>query len=286
VCVTPAVPVRVCRVGAASLRVVAAILVAVLIDGVASAAAASPVLFPGPLHITREVSDPVTATTTVVDEYCHGNRIVSISGSRTAIVDHDKGLVTVIDTATGTWSEARFEEIARVQARSRRASASAGEWRREERPSRVIASRPGDSLELSRAEAHGNVVVQLTLDRQLALSRPAMEALLGTGHPNPADSMSDAVIGALRVRGPRVAVTASDATASSEPLYQLPLEHTVRFDVGGEIVETRNVVTRIGTELPPPDRLAVPPGARKVELPLIAAIRLLEELDQPPRRVP
>jgi hypothetical protein len=279
---TPAVAVRVGRVGAASLQALAVICFL----AVALPAVGAPVLFPTPLHITRELTDPVAGTTTVVDEYCHGNRIVSISGSRTAIVDHEKGVVTVIDTSAGTWSEARFEEIARVQARSRRELSPSGEWRREERPSRVVASRPGDSLELSRKEVHANVVVQLTLDRQLALSRPAMEALLGTGHPNPADSMSDAVIGALRGRGPRIAVTASDATASSEPLYQLPLEHTVRFDVGGEIVETRNVVTRIGTELPPPDRLAVPPGARKVELPLIATSRLLEELDQPLPRVP
>jgi hypothetical protein len=282
VSLTPAVAVRVGRVGAASLRALAAICFL----SVALPAVGAPVLFPAPLHITRELTDPVAGTTTVVDEYCHGNRIVSISGSRTAIVDHEKGTVTVIDTSAGTWSEARFEEIARVQARSRREPATSGEWRREERPSRVIASRPGDSFELSRKEVHVNVVVQLTLDRQLALSRPAMEALLGTGHPNPPDGMGDAVIGALRGRGPRAAVTASDATARSEPLYQLPLEQTVRFDVGGEIVETRNVVTRIGTELPPPDRLAVPPGAQKVELPLIATSRLLEELDQPPRRVP
>jgi hypothetical protein len=279
---TPTVAARMCRVGAASLRAV----VAMVTLGAAVAAAAAPVLFPAPLHITREVSDPVTAATTVVDEYCYGNRIVSISGSRTAIVDHEKGLVTVIDTAAGTWSEARFEEIARVQSRSRRSSVPGGEWRREERPARVVASRPGDSLELSRTETRETVVVTLTLDRQLALSRPAMEALLGSGHPNPSDSMSDAVIGALRERGPRVAVTSSNAIASSDPLYHVPLEHIVRFDVGGEIVETRNVVTRIGTELPPPDRLAVPPGARKVELPLIAASRLLEELDQPLPRVP
>jgi hypothetical protein len=74
VSLTPAVAVRVGRVGAASLQALAAICFL----GVALPAVAAPVLFPTPLHITREVTDPVTATTTVVDEYCHGNRIDQI----------------------------------------------------------------------------------------------------------------------------------------------------------------------------------------------------------------
>src|SRR6478672_9484049 len=54
-----------------------------------SAFAAAPALFPQPLHLTRAVDDP-SGKTTVVDEYCRGNTMVSISGDRTVIADYDK----------------------------------------------------------------------------------------------------------------------------------------------------------------------------------------------------
>ena len=71
--------------------------------------AAEKPLFPSPLHITRELSNPVSGTTTVIDEYCQGNRVVAVSGQKTAIADYDKGVITEIDFAGGTYSVTKFE---------------------------------------------------------------------------------------------------------------------------------------------------------------------------------
>jgi hypothetical protein len=42
---------------------------------VATHAIAAEMLFPEPLHITREIADPISGSTVTVEEYCHGNRI-------------------------------------------------------------------------------------------------------------------------------------------------------------------------------------------------------------------
>ncbi|HEX7708970.1 MAG TPA: hypothetical protein VF701_21115 [Thermoanaerobaculia bacterium] len=264
--------------GARSLRVTCLVLLLCL----PSFAFAAGALFPEPLHLTREISDPISGTTTVVDEYCHGNRIVSISGSRTAIVEHEKGTVTIIDFAAGTWSSATFEELARVRSsgnRVKRAPTARNEWRTEPRNQRTVASRSADTFEARRTDEGSTQIIHIAADRQIVLSRTAIEALLGVGHPNPSDPLSEAVIGALRETERRAVSNAASNT--TDRLYRLPLEHVVRFETGGEVVETRNVVTRVGDELPPPDRLAIPQGAMRIEMPAIAAHRLLEELDRP-----
>ena len=45
-------------------------------------------LFPTPLHFVRRVEDPIANSTTEVDEYCTGNKIITIRGAKTAIVDY------------------------------------------------------------------------------------------------------------------------------------------------------------------------------------------------------
>lgn len=243
----------------------------------AGEAAAAAVLFPTPLHITREVTTPFSEGATVVEEYCHGNRVVSISGNRTAIADHAKGELTVIDFAAGTYSITTFEAIAKLQDRNVRASAAlAGEWRIEQRGGRVVASRPGEMIEVRRQDDDVHRTIRLTADRELKLSREAVEALLGTGYPNRRDEANDAVLGALRSpRGPR-----SNEALTAQGDYYLPLEYVVAHDLDGQRVETRNVVVRVGSELPPSDRLAIPPGAKLVESDAVTARRLLDELDQ------
>ena len=49
-------------------------------------------LFPIPLHIVRRVEDPIANTATELDEYCTGNRIITIRGAKTAIVRPDSSL--------------------------------------------------------------------------------------------------------------------------------------------------------------------------------------------------
>lgn len=245
-------------------------------------AGAAEVLFPVPLHITREISTPFSQEKTVVEEYCHGNRVVSMSGRRTAIVDHGKREVTVIDFAAGTFSITKFEEIARArepQSRNLDAVKAQPEWRVESRGGRVVASRPGEAVEAERKSGSTRQIIRLTSDRQLALSRDAVEAILGTSYPNGHDDAADVVLRALRVQDRPIA--SNNAAGSAREAFFLPLEYDVSFEVEGETVETRNVVLRVGSELPPAERMAIPPGAKLVEADVLQSKRRLEELDRP-----
>jgi len=253
------------------------------LSSVSLLSAAEPVLFPTPLHITRELSDPVSQKTTVIDEYCQGNRMVSVSGTRTAIADYAKGEMTEIDFAAGTYSVTKFEQVARLNGKAAAPGMAAAsprrEWRVEARGGSVIASRPAETTEAEWKDQNTRQVIRVSADRQMTLSRGAVEAILGIGYPQRADAAGEMMLGALRSRERAVR---SNAAASAEE-YHLPLEQVVRFEADGETMETRNVVVRIGSELPPPDALTIPPGAKLVESKAVALQRALEELDGPPR---
>lgn len=249
--------------------------------------AAERILFPTPLHITRELSDPVSQKTTVIDEYCQGNRMISVSGSRTAIADYAKGEMMEIDFAAGTYSVTKFELIARLNEKTapraaRPFSTSAAgavrndEWRVEARGGSVVASRPVDTTEAERKDESSRQVIRISADRQMKLSRGAIEAILGTGYPHRPDATGDVMLGALRSHDKRIATNSAEASADE---YHLPLEQVFRFEAGGESMETRNVVVRLGNELPPAEALTIPPGAKLVESKTVAMQRLLEELD-------
>ena len=212
----------------------------VLVPSVHALSAAERVLFPEPLHITRELSDPVTDKTTVIDEYCHGNRVVSVSGRRTAIADYGKGEITEIDFAAGTYSITKFEQIARAHEKH------------------AVRAKP-------EVEVKGGAQT---------LSRGAVEALMGIGYPHRADTSADTAIESLRTRQRGV------STEALHEEYRLPMEHIVRIEVDGETIETRNIVKRVGNELAPLDVLTIPPGAKLVESKTVAMPRLLEELDR------
>jgi hypothetical protein len=243
------------------------------------------VLFSSPLHVTREVTSPVSKAKSVVDEYCNGNRVVSVSGSRTAIVDYDKGEMTAIDFAASTYSVTKFETIAKAH-EGMRTAALAGEardWSVEPRGGSVVASRPGQTVEAERKADHLRQNIRVTADSQLTLSRGAVEALLGLSYPNAPDASAEVVLGALRAERPRLAETsASVSSASAESEYRLPLEYVVRFDIDGETIESRSVVLRVGSELAPPDVLAIPPGAKLVDSDIVAARKQLDDLEHPP----
>lgn len=259
----------------------------------ASSMAASRPLFPTPLHITRELTNPVSGTKSVVDEYCHGSRVVAVSGRRTSIADYEKGEVLSIDFEAGTYSVTKFEAIAKLHARTATVSTNAASvrpasaWKSERRGNAMVALRAGEGIDLERTgEGSGNgqrQQIRLVADQQLSLGRAAIEALLGTGYPNRRDDSADAILAALRTgRGATAATNSSSAAATTEGEYHLPLQYNVRVDIGGEVVEVRNVVLRVGNELAPPDVLAVPPGATLVESDVVTAQRMLEELDGAP----
>jgi hypothetical protein len=247
------------------------------------AVAASKTLFPAPLHLTREIVNPVSNAKSVVEEYCNGNRVVSVSGSRTAIVDYDKGEITAIDFEAGTYSITKFETIAKAHEGMTRAAHAddARDWKVESRGGSVVGSRPGQTIEAEHDSDHVRQRIRVTSDSQMTLSRGAVEALLGLSYPNAADAASGVVLDALRAERPRLAAN-SASSESAESEYHLPLEHIVRFEIDGEAIEARAVVTRVGTELAPPDVLAIPPGAKLVDSDAVAAKKQLEELEHPP----
>lgn len=205
-----------------------------------SALAAEEVLFPAPLHLTREITDPITGSKSVVEQYCHGNRVVAVSGRRTSIAEYDKGLLTTIDFETGTYSVTKFSDLARA-------------W-----------ERPAPQREDHEAmRASPEETVRVKPDRRVTLSRAAVEVLTGLAWPRRPDPAANAILDALR----------------SDDDYFLPIEHAVEHEIGGEKLVIRNVIVRVGSELAPPDALAMPPGAKLVESEVTAARRLLDDLD-------
>src|SRR5207237_5538476 len=69
-------------------------------------------LFPKPLHLVKRIDDPLAKKPVTIDEYCYGDRIVSISGDRVTVIDYAAQTVTEIDHAASTWSVTRFDESA------------------------------------------------------------------------------------------------------------------------------------------------------------------------------
>lgn len=195
------------------------------------------------------MTNSATGTTGTVDEYCHGNRIVAIGAQKTSIVDYAKGEVTVIDFVAGTYSVATFEQLAKVQPRS---------------AALVASARP---------------VVSVTAHPSVRLRRAAVAALVGGSYPDPPSDVADAVVAAVRVPRRSVALTSAAAVGESEEEYALPVDAHIRLDSGGENVEIRNLVVRVGSELPPPEKIVPPAGARLVESEALLLQRRLRELD-------
>jgi len=153
------------------------------------------VLFPAPMHLTRVVSDPISGSETVIEEYCHGNRMVSVAGRRTAIAEYDKQTVTTIDFEAGTYSVATFDELAKA-------------WR---------TGKPAAPPKM-----------RVKPDLRHPLSREAAEVLLGAGHPAP--PVAPEVLASLRA--PRVAANAASAPSLE---YSLPVEQVIDLGEGLEL---------------------------------------------------
>lgn len=241
-------------------------------------ASAADVLFPAPMHLTREVEDPLSGTTARIEEYCVGARVISIRGDRTSIADHEKGELTEIDRAAGTFSVTRFERIAAARGSmgpSEKASRSSARLEPRSRGMRSVGSREGELLEIELESAGPERrTVQVVVDRSLSLSEAAIEVLTGAAWPMQRGLESEAAI--------RAAATANPAGKAVGVRYGLPLEHVVTFEVDGEVLRTVNRIVRVGSELPPPELVAIPPGAREVPSPIVERERMLRELDALP----
>lgn len=245
--------------------------------------AAERLLFPNPLHITRRIVDPISGSTTTIDEYCYGNRVISVSGDVTAIADYEKGELTRIDRARSTYSVTRFDEIARSRGASHaRLDAGTDEWTMRDGGTVSVAGGTGEQVEAERRDGEGSQSVRVVVDRSRRLSRAAAEVLLGAAYPNARDEVADRMLRALGPRRSERIASQSLAAPENHTDHGFPLEQIVRYEIAGETLEIRNSVTRIGSELPPPDKLEIPPGAKLVELQSITTTRMLEELDRLP----
>ncbi|HEX9982632.1 MAG TPA: hypothetical protein VGF69_05180 [Thermoanaerobaculia bacterium] len=256
-------------------------------------------LFPRPLHLVRQIEDPISRKTSTIHEYCAGNQIITVSGSRVVIADYDRQQLTEIDRQANTYSVTRFEEIAKATPKQATASAKsadgtangnangAPEWKSTSLGMKSsTANRSVAAYELTRESAGEKQKLNVGLDPKVMLSRDAIEVLIGAAWPNPRGVHHDAVLnaagGARDGRAPRVRTEGDTAGGAT---YALPVEQSLTIDVAGESLTMRSSIISVTSELPSPDVTAIPPGLELVESRLTRAARELRELDQlPPRQ--
>ena len=259
---------------------VAALALGALVGVVSvSPAVAAGTIFPTPIHLTREVHDPISGKTVVLNEYGYGNRLVSVRGDLTAIADYEKGELTEIDRRAGTYSVTRFDTIARA-IRLQGGPGGGGENRPggeemlraapELQPLGAKATKSGRTAEFFRGEGESQNV-EVAVDRSVRVSKEALEVLLGTAYPGTRSEQHDMVMSAAR---------------GQQDSYALPLEQLFEIRAGDERVQFRSSVLRVGNEPPPADAVAIPAGARLVVSRTAAVLEELERLDSPPLRPP
>lgn len=246
--------------GTFALLAVACVLAAAL------SASAADVLFPRPLHLTRELHDSIGGTTTVVEQYCYGNRVVAVSGDVTTIADYGRGELTEIDRAAGTYSVTRFDEVAKaVTVTGAPKPAAQKEWQ---------VRNTGDGVEAQLDEETVTRRTRVRVDRAVPLSRDALDVLIGAAYPNQKKAEDQVVVSAARSRGG--VSTHGSGTSANDAVYALPVEQHLEVTVDGERAEQRDRVTRIGAELAPPEVLAIPPGATLVQSRLLVRMHAIE----------
>lgn len=274
-----------------SLRGRAGLAVLTAVLSVSSLHGAPGALFPRPLHLVREIEDPITHAVQRVDEYCSGNRIVTVNGQKTTITDYDQQQVTEIDHRTSTWSVTRFDEIARAQAqtggpspRSAKAN-STSPWKTT--AAGVKGAKSGSSVEsfaIENSGAQGPKRIEVGVDRGVMLSRQAVEVLIGAAYPSTHREEHDEILGASSGRGNGGRLSAQ--STDSDALYALPVEQTVTIEQDGQSLVFRNSVVRAGDEAVPAEAMLIEPGARKVESRLTRLARELHDAETLPSRNP
>ncbi len=253
--------------------------------------ASSTVLFPKPLHLVRTIEDPLARGASTVHEYCAGNQIITVDGSRVAVADYDKQQLTEIDREAGTYSITPFEEIAKAHAKAPRAAKApksenainAETWKATQLGVRAAAGsgRSLESWQLVREDANEKATIEVGIDRRVALSRDAVEVLVGASYPHTRREEHDALLRAAS--GPqevRRQPMANSVPASTPAQYGLPAEQVFTFESKGERIAIRNTVREVNDDLPPAELLIIPPGSKLVESRTARMARELREADQ------
>ena len=259
-------------------------LLALSVSVLSAGAAPARLLFPKSLHLTRQIQEPLSAKTITMEEYCFGNRMVTISEDRTVIVDYEKQEVTEIDRHAGTYSLTRFDEIATAAAGSSSMALMAKaqpKWTATPLGMRGAAGRSVEQFEFVDGEKTGRKI-EVGVDRSIALSREAVEVLIGAAYPNPMRDEHDAVLRAANTRGnANREVKTNSADDQGDAAYSLPLTQAFTYSDAGTSVTFRTTITRVGAEAVPTEALSLPPDAKRVESRVTTLQRQLRELDQP-----
>lgn len=256
-----------------------------------SSAAAAAVLFPAPLHLTRQVHDPISDQTTVLNEYGYGNRLITVKGSVTAIADYEKGELIQIDRDAGTYSVTRFDALARLAERSApqmSAAPAESRVRAAVRGAAPAQTRSGRSAEFFEADVDAQQAVMVGVDPSVRLSQEALEVLIGAAYPSVRRPDHEVVFSAAAANRTQAASRASAGVASQSAdsaaagaTYALPIELVIRYDIEGQKVEFKSSVVRVGSELPPAELVTIPAGARLIESRTNAVNRELDLIERP-----
>ena len=240
---------------------------------------AATALFPKALHLVKRIEDPFARSAKNVDEYCYGNRIVTVAGDRVTILDYDAQTLTEIDHARGTYSITRFDEIANARPKMAAKSNATPKVT----PAGLKSSRGGRSVDTFDVELPGTKVT-IGLDRSVTLSRGAVEALIGSSYPNAHHPEHDAILGIAapaRRGGPIVATSVStdpgDATGDA-----LPTEPTITMGAEGGAFTVRPSVLPFDPDPPPQSAMLIEPGAKRVESPVVRFAREMKDADTIP----
>jgi hypothetical protein len=240
-------------------------LVVSLFVAIAVRAAAADVLFPSPIHLSRQIHDSIGGVTVTVEQYCYGNRVVSVNGTVTSIADYDKGELTEIDREDGTYSITRFDDVAKALVYGvPKGEAPKAEWKiKTSGLEQLRSSRANAAVEAELDEGTTKRHTRVAVDRSVSLSKDALDVLIGAAYPNSRKAEDSVVLQA----------------AKGQKDYALPVEQHTTITLGEDRAEMRDVVTRVGNELVPPDLIAVPPDARLVESRLLQRMHALEQLE-------
>jgi hypothetical protein len=236
-------------------------------------------LFPKPLHMVKRIDDPFAKAARTVDEYCYGNRIVTVNGERVSILDYDAQTLTEIDHDKATYSITRFDEIANARPKVAAQSAAVTPKVTASGMKSSAGGRSVDSFDLE--VPHTKVTIGL--DRSVTLSRAAVEALIGSSYPNVHRPEHDAILGIAAPASRVGRVVATSISAGDAADYALPSEETTTLQSeGGTVITLHTAVLRFDAELPPQRAMLIEPGAKRIESPVVRFAREMKEADTIP----
>jgi hypothetical protein len=232
-------------------------------------------LFPRPLHLVRRVDDPISKTSATIDEYCIGNRVVTVRGAKVTIADYEAQQLTEIDHAAQTWSVTTFADIAQ----SRAALDARMGIKPAPREARMMVSgtRSPNGVE-SFVDETPHRRLDVGIDRRVTLSRGAAEVLIGAAYPA---KVTDEETEILAVAGSG-SISAMSVRATAAETYGLVTERTLTIDSDGTRLVSRNSIIRVGDEMPGAEATLIDPGAKRIESRLTRLARELRDIDTLP----